>query len=366
MKTIRVKSRSGDYPVLIGSGLLSRIGVILNDLGERGKVMVVTQPKIKELYFKSVERSLRQAGYKVAVHCIPNGEIAKSQKELFRLHAALLKYGFERRDFILALGGGVTGDLAGFAAATYLRGIVFINAGTTLLAQVDSSIGGKTGINLAAGKNLVGCFYPPKAVISDIDTLKTLPGREFRASLAEVVKYGVIKDPSLFRLLEMKGGKILRANRALLTKIVLTSASIKAAVVSRDEFETKRERMILNFGHTFGHGFEQASGYRQLLHGEAVSLGMVCATRLAVSQGLFSVSEERRLLCVLSILGLPASFLKGSFNIRQICRAMMHDKKKRAGVLRFVLPEKIGKVVIRENINPLEIQSAIASVGKDS
>jgi 3-dehydroquinate synthase len=346
---------------LIGPGLLKRTGAILKAAGLQGKVMVVSQPKIAHLYFKNTERSLRRAGYTVKLHLIPNGETAKSQTELFRLHAALLEHGFERRDSILALGGGVTGDLAGFAAATYLRGIAFVNAGTTLLAQVDSSIGGKTGINLPEGKNLVGSFYPPRAVISDIDTLKTLPDREFRASLAEVVKYGVIRDAVLFRLLELNAKKILGRHPGILETIVSTSSGIKAGVVSRDEFETKGERMILNFGHTFGHGFEQASGYLKLLHGEAVSLGMVCATHLAVKLGIFSAAGQQRLLCVFRRLGLPLSFSKGKVDIQEVCRAMMHDKKKKAGVLRFVLPEKIGKVVIRQNLEQRLVRQAIAS-----
>ncbi len=363
MKVIRVKSLHGSYGVYVGGGLLARAGRILNSLGLRGKVMVVTQSNIARFYFERVRQTLCAAGYRVFLHRVPGGEQAKSQKELSRIYQTLLANGFERRDTVFALGGGVVGDLAGYAAASYLRGVPFVNAGTTMLAQVDSSIGGKTGINLPEGKNLVGAFYPPRAVLSDTGVLKTLPPRELSAALAEAVKYGVIRDPKLFGLLETKKREIRAGNPALLEKVILISAKIKAGVVGRDEFETGAERMILNFGHTFGHGFEQAAGYGKLLHGEAVSVGMVCAARLAVRIGLFASSEAWRIENLLAGLGLPVSL--GNFRLRtsRVLAAMRRDKKKKSGALRFILPVKIGKVTVGQDFPEKMLEAVIVSAG---
>ncbi len=352
MKLVTVQSRSGNYQIRIGAEELRETGKILARAGFRGAVMVITQAKIAKLYFREVERSLVSAGFRVVRCDVPDGEIAKSEKELFKIHRRLLSAGFERKDSILALGGGVVGDLAGFAAATYLRGIAFANAGTTLLAQVDSSIGGKTAIDLAEGKNLVGAFYPPRVVISDTAVLKTLPSRDFTASLAEVVKYGVIRDSQLFQLLEVHTSEVLRRRPEWLERLVVSSSKIKAAVVSRDEFETQQERMILNFGHTFGHGFEQAAGYGKMLHGEAVSVGMLAAARLAVFLGLFSAKEEARLQRLLLKLKLPVSVSRFRMKALKVLAAMMNDKKKKSGSLRFILPVKIGQVCIVDQIPP--------------
>jgi 3-dehydroquinate synthase len=363
MNVIRVKSLRGSYGVYVGGGLLFRAGRILNSLGLRGKVMVVTQAKIARFYFKRVREALCAAGYRVFLHRVPEGEQAKSQKELFGIYQTLLENGFERRDIIFALGGGVVGDLAGYAAASYLRGVPFVNAGTTLLAQVDSSIGGKTGINLPEGKNLVGAFHPPRAVLSDTGVLKTLPPRELSAALAEAVKYGVIRDLEFFGTLEAKKLEIKAGNPALLEKVVLTSAKIKAETVGRDEFESGTERMTLNFGHTFGHGFEQAAGYRKLLHGEAVSIGMVCASRLAVRAGLFASSEAWRIENLLAGLGLPVSLESFRLRTSRVLAAMRRDKKKKSGSLRFILPVKIGKVTVRQDFPEKMLEAVMLSAG---
>ncbi len=361
MKKILVKSQSGDYPVLIGKGILRKTGEWMKALGLRGKVMIVTQPAIDRLYGAKLRRSLAKSGYASQIHRVPPSELAKSQKELFRLYTTLLRKGFERGDVILALGGGVVGDLAGYAAATYLRGVPFVNVATTLLAQVDSSIGGKTAIDLPEGKNLAGAFYPPRLVVSDVSVLKTLPVREYRSSLAEVVKYGVIRDLSLFRLLETSSLKIFRRDAALLEKIVFISAAIKASVVGRDEYETKKERVILNFGHTFAHGFEQAAGYTKLMHGEAVAAGMVCAARLARKLGVFSDPEISRLEKLLWVLGLPISLGRLRLSPGKILAAMNRDKKKRGGQLRFVLPLKIGKVTLKGGVAQSLVRDTIMS-----
>jgi len=260
-------------------------------------------------------------------------------------------------------GGGVVGDLSGYAASSYLRGVPFANIGTTLLAQVDSSIGGKTGINLREGKNLVGAFYPPKAVFSDIGTLRTLPQREFRASLAEVVKYGMIRNPQLFRDLENRAPSILAKEKSILTKVVTACARIKTQVVSRDEKETRGERMILNYGHTFGHAFEQAVRYRSIMHGEAVSIGMVCAAQLAQKLKLLSGLDVLRQTDLLKRLGLPVSIGKYRLKVQVLCQAMMYDKKRKSGKLRFILPDRIGHVVVRDDIPMHLVRKVLAEVG---
>ncbi|HTL48225.1 MAG TPA: 3-dehydroquinate synthase [Verrucomicrobiae bacterium] len=362
MKKIKVKSSKHDYTVWVGKGALGMAGKVLKSLVFQGKVFVLTQKKVARHHLPALRGSLAAAGYKPEVFEVPDGEKAKSMGTLAAVYSRLLAKGFERRDMLLALGGGVAGDLGGYAASTYLRGIRFVNAGTTLLAQVDSSIGGKTGVNLAEGKNLAGTFYPPHAVLSDIDVLKTLPEPELRASYAEVVKYGVIRDVSLFRLLERETESALLRNPAVLEEVVVRSASIKAAVVSRDEFETRGERMILNYGHTFGHGFEKNARYR-MFHGDAVSLGMACAARLAVRMKMLDPFAELRQLAVLRKLGLPVLLDAKRFQSAAIMKAMMHDKKKRAGKLRFVLPENIGSVTVRQDVPLSRVRSILREMG---
>lgn len=363
MKTIQVKSLRGNYSIVTGTGILEKTGPLMLSEGLKGKVLIVTQKRIPAGHLAKVKSSLAKSGFDVRVFFLPDGEIAKSQENLFKVYAALLRNGFERRDTLLALGGGVTGDLTGFAAATYLRGIPFVNVPTTLLAQVDSAIGGKTGINLKEGKNLAGAFYPPKLVVSDAKTLKTLPERELKAALGEVVKYGVISDAKLFRRLENLTLKDLRKNNALLAEIVNACSAIKAGVVSRDEFETSGERMILNFGHTFGHGFEKALNYKKILHGEAVSIGMICAGRLAVDLNLFSRGDFLRMENLMRKLGLPVSAAGMGVKSADVLSAMAHDKKKKSGKLRFVLPVRIGKVVVRDAVSEASIKNNILKAG---
>lgn len=365
MKIIRVRSRKGVYAVCVGTGLLPRAGVLIRKFAPKaaGKILIVTQKKIPASYRAVLQRSLRASGFECFVHFVPDGEQAKSQKELFRLYQALLKHDFERRDTLLALGGGVAGDLTAFGASTYMRGLRFINVGTTLLAQVDSAIGGKTGINLAEGKNLVGTFYPPALVIADIDTLRTLPEREYRASMAEVVKYGVIRDAALFRLLETNAGKILKRDRKLLAEIVFRCARIKGLVVSRDEQETRGERMILNYGHTFGHALEQVTRYRRWLHGEAVALGMVAAAQLAVLLGHWPADAAHRQEKLLQQLHLPVSAARARLSMPAVLKAMSRDKKKSAGTLRFILPVRFGKVRIEKGLDAAVIRKTLKEIG---
>ncbi len=353
MRTVPVKSSKGHYKICVGQALLPRTGTLVSGVFSPGaRLMIVSQKNLKP-YLKTIAASLSKKGFEVHVHTLPAGEIAKSGAELFRLSAALLAKGFERRDGIVAVGGGVVGDLAGFAASVYLRGIRYVNIATTLLAQVDSAIGGKTAIDLKEGKNLMGSFWPPALVISDVNVLRSLPLRELCASLGEVIKYGVIRDPSLFRLLELSGKKILRKDLGVLEKIVLACARIKAGVVSRDEFETKGERAILNYGHTFAHGIEGALGYRGLVHGEAVGIGMMMAAQLAADLGLCSGELPWRQMRLLVAMRLPVSIQRFNLKTDAIQKAMMQDKKKSRGTLRFVLPRGIGRVTLETHI-PLD------------
>ena len=371
MEKIKIRSMHGAYVVLAGRKLLEQAGRLIKAQGVlprgivrgRTQVLVVTQKSVYSRYGARLRRSLESAGLRVKVHILPQGERAKSSGELFRLYQTLLGAGFERSDVLLALGGGVTGDLCGFAAATYLRGIAFVNAATTLLAQVDSAVGGKTAINLPQGKNLVGAFYPARLVLADADVLETLPEREFKSSLAEVVKYGVIRDQRLFSKLEKNAAKILRRDKKLLGEIIAACVRIKAGVAERDERETHGERMILNYGHTFGHAFEKALGYKGLLHGEAVSIGMAAAGRLAEAAGLWPAAARQRQEALLNRLGLPVSLKGLALKSRSLLRAMQHDKKKQSGRLRFVLPRKIGRVEVRGDISSSAVEKILNQIG---
>ncbi|MBU9889289.1 MAG: 3-dehydroquinate synthase [Candidatus Omnitrophica bacterium] len=363
MKVLTVRSSRGHYRICVGRGLLSRSGALMSGVFERkARLMIVSQ---KNLNFctRPLAASLRKRGFKVHTHLLPNGEVAKSEKELFKLTRSLLALGFERRDGIVAVGGGVVSDLAGFAAAVYLRGIRYVNIATTLLAQVDSAIGGKTAIDLPEGKNLMGAFHPPALVIADVALLRSLPARELCASLGEVVKYGMIRSGGLFRFLEEHADAILRKDLRVLEKIVAVSAGIKAGVVSRDEFETRGERMILNYGHTFAHGVEGALRYGRLVHGEAVAVGMMMAAQLAANLGLCSQELVWRQMKLIVSLKLPVSIKNLDLRTHAILKVMMRDKKKKEGALRFVLPRRIGRVSIEKKIPLPLVQKVIALAG---
>jgi 3-dehydroquinate synthase len=371
MKKEIIQSMQGAYTVISGAGLISKAGALISAPGilpqgvTRGKtkIIVVSQKVILSLYGKPLLRSLQASGFKVVTHLLPDGEKAKTQTELFRLYQVLLEAKFDRSDVILGLGGGVVGDLCGFAAATYLRGLPFVNVTTTLLGQVDSAVGGKTAINLPEGKNLIGTFYPARLVLADAGVLKTLPERDFHASLAEIVKYGVIRDAGLFRQLERETRKILSRDQQILSSIIHACVRIKARVAERDERETKGERMILNYGHTFAHAFEKEANYEDLRHGEAVSIGMAAAGKLAVHLGLWPLALAERQEKLLRALRLPIRLDGFSFNVDALVKAMQHDKKRSSGKLRFVLPVKIGKVIVREDIAPKMIEQILRDVG---
>jgi len=343
MKRVAVALGSRSYSIQVGSGLLAELGRHYSSLKLGARCAVISDVRVAPLYAAKDLKSLKDAGVDASLITIPAGESAKRLRNVERCYDQLAAHRLERKSCIVALGGGVVGDLAGFVAATYLRGIPFIQIPTTLLAQVDSSVGGKTGVNLAAGKNLVGAFYQPRLVLCDLDTFKTLPEREFRAGLAEVIKYGIIYDAPLFRLLEKEMPKILRRDTQLLTRIVARSCEIKAEVVSQDETETGL-RAILNFGHTIGHAIEAISGYGKFLHGEAISIGQVKAAQLSARLTGLSGAEVARITDLFRKAGLPTTLpMTRAFQAR-LRDAMKLDKKVSAGEVKFVLATRIGEV----------------------
>src|SRR6266478_4644580 len=280
MRIVKVPLGDRSYRILIGRGLLSRLGVECSRLQLGRRCAIISDRNVAPRFSKIVQRSLEKAGLQSFLITVPAGETAKSMKTLQSCYDQLAKHRLERNSFIIALGGGVVGDVAGFVAASYLRGIAFVQAPTTLLAQVDSSVGGKVGVNLKAGKNLVGAFYQPRLVLCDLQTLRSLPQRQFRSGLAEVIKYGIIYDAGFFTKLEQNLAKLFKQEPEMLAHVVARCCEIKAEVVGQDEKESGL-RAILNFGHTIGHAIEAISGYGAFLHGEAISIGQVAAARLS-------------------------------------------------------------------------------------
>ena len=341
MQSLKVNLGERSYPIYVGDGILNRAGEFLAQAGLCGKVAIVTNPVVAQLYLDAANEALNRAGFEVTPVLVPDGEEHKNLHSLESLYDRFIAARLERKSCVFALGGGVIGDLAGLAAATYLRGIPYVQVPTTLLAQVDSSVGGKTGINHADGKNLIGAFYQPKLVLIDVAVLGTLPNRELVAGLAEVIKYGIIEDPVLFSLLEQGMDKIIGLNQELLTQIIATSCAIKARVVAADEREDDY-RAVLNFGHTIGHALEAATDYRQFLHGEAVGVGMVKAAALSASQGFCDDAALKRITALVQRAGLPFE-IPPAVSPQGLLQAMEVDKKVAGGKIKFVMCEGIGK-----------------------
>jgi len=341
MQTLTVNLADRSYPIHVGENLLERVGEFLPAAGLRGKVAVVSNPTVAQLYLDVVHEALSAGGFDVVPILVPDGEEHKNLKSLAMIYDGLIAARLERKSCVLALGGGVVGDLAGFAAATYLRGVPYVQVPTTLLAQVDSSVGGKTGVNHADGKNLIGAFYQPKLVIIDVNVLQTLVRRELVAGLAEVIKYGIIADPALFHLLEEKIERLLSLELKLLIDVIATCCAIKARVVEQDEREDDY-RAVLNFGHTIGHALEAATAYTKFLHGEAVGVGMAKATALSWHQGLCDQKSFDRIVQLIKRSGLPIEFPEGIVP-RSLIQGMEVDKKAAAGKIKFVMCEGIGK-----------------------
>jgi len=348
---VTVNLGKSSYEIQIGSGSLPTLGQRCASLGLTGRAAVVTNPTVNALYGDTVQRSLTSAGYAVTLIEMPDGEEFKNSATLNSVYDALIEAGLDRRSFIVALGGGVAGDLAGFAAATFLRGIPFIQVPTTLLAQVDSSVGGKTAIDHPRGKNLIGAFYQPLLVLVDVETLATLPQREYRAGLAEVVKYGIALDGAFFGYLERNAEALLAMERECLMAVIRRCCELKAQVVELDEKETG-PREALNYGHTLGHALETLAGYRSLVHGEAVAIGMALAARISSLRETCREDDATRITALLGNLGL--SVTPPAVERAQLLDALLKDKKNRAGTINFICNQGIGNYTVAQ-LSPEEL-----------
>jgi 3-dehydroquinate synthase len=337
------------YDIVLQPGLLSTVGDRLHTLTTSPKIAVVTDRHVASHYLQKTLCSLRNAGYDPTEIILPPGEQTKTLGTVAKVLDALARNKFERQSLLLALGGGVIGDITGFAAAIYQRGIPFVQVPTTLVAQVDSSVGGKTGVDHRLGKNLIGAFYQPRAVLIDPFTLRTLPGREWIAGLAEVIKYGIIEDEGFFAFLEQEIPRLLKLKKEPVLQMIKRSCEIKADVVAADERESNRRR-VLNYGHTIGHALETLSGYRGLIHGEAVGIGLVQEADLACHMGLCGRDVVERIRALVRRAGLSDDVSPSSFS--RLWSAMQHDKKMVGGQVVGVWPVQIGEVIIR----PIEEQ----------
>ena len=353
MAVIPVELAGRSYEVRVAPGLLKDVAGQCGKLLRKRIVPIVTDDNVEQHWRETVEEALLGAGFSPRWLVLDPGEGSKSWSGLSRTVDWLLGEEVERGDHVLALGGGVIGDLTGFAAAILKRGCGFIQLPTTLLAQVDSSVGGKTAINTTRGKNLVGAFHQPSLVLADLDTLGTLPPRELGAGYAEVIKYGVLGDPDLFEWCENQGGKVLDGDRAAQEEAVSRSVAAKARVVAEDERETTGARALLNLGHTFGHALEAETGFSdRLLHGEAVALGMVLAARYSTRRGLMSEPESLRVAALVESAGLPAGLreLGLACDGKALAAHMLHDKKMDAGALPFILLRGIGEAFLAKDV----------------
>lgn len=357
VSTVRVNLGERSYSIHIGDHLLDRCSSFFADLERVSHAVIITDSNVAPLYLRPLLQVLQQSNIRTDSFVIDAGEESKSLAWAERIWNWMLDIRTDRRSLVVALGGGVVGDLAGFVAATFARGIRLLQIPTSLLAQVDSSVGGKVGINLPKAKNMVGAFHQPCAVLIDVSTLKTLPQREYLSGLAEVVKYGVILDSEFFSYLEQHIEGLLAQHADVLITIVKMCCQLKASVVEQDERELTGLRAILNYGHTFAHAIETLTGYGQWLHGEAVAMGMVCAARLAARLGMFPEEMVRRQESLLSSLRLPTR-IHGLTPDRML-ECMMLDKKVQHGSLRFILPQTIGRVVMVDNVSLQEVEAVI-------
>jgi 3-dehydroquinate synthase len=343
MHRVRVNLGPRSYDIVLGTGDPAGLGEFARSALPKAQLALVVADSNTESHSPAVELSLQGAGFRTGLATVPAGEGSKSQAELSRLYDALYDLAADRHTAVVAVGGGVIGDLAGFAAATYNRGLPLVTVPTSLLAMVDSSVGGKTGINHPKGKNLIGAFHQPAGVWIDTGYLDTLPDREFKSGLAEVVKYGVILDAEFFAWLEANADAVLARKPEALSHVVARSCELKAEVVEKDEHETTGLRAVLNYGHTFAHAFETVGGYGAWLHGEAVAAGMVCASRLAEKLGMIDADLTRRQVRLLDAFGLPTT-PKPGWATDDLVAVMRRDKKAAAGRLRFILPTRLGEV----------------------
>ncbi len=360
-QTVHVALGERSYDITLAHGALPQTGALTRAaFGPKARrVALISNPKVHGLYGKAVEKSLKQAGFTVLTHLIGDGERAKSIRTAERAWGFLIANHFERSDGIVALGGGVVGDLAGFVAATFLRGVNFVQLPTTLLAQIDSSVGGKTAVNHALGKNLIGAFHQPRAVVIDPRVLASLPAREFRAGMYEVVKTGLIRDAALAAFINQNLDKLTALEPGSLTQVIKRCCEIKAEVVMADEREGGLRR-ILNFGHTVGHALEAVTKYRRLKHGEAVGYGMQCATALAERAGVLASADAATIKASVAALGrLPRI---NDLNASEIIAATAHDKKAAQGKVPYILPTRIGAVIVRDDLPPQLVRAAVSEL----
>jgi shikimate kinase/3-dehydroquinate synthase len=367
-----VETATQTYPVYVGYGLLDELGDKMREAALSGTATIIIDENVFPLYGSRVEEVLRNSGFAVNHFVVPSGEETKSTDFVTKIYDCLVEHQTERGDIIVALGGGVVGDLAGFVAATFLRGIPWVQVPTSLAAMVDASIGGKVGVNHPEGKNLIGAFYQPTLVLSDPEALATLPRRELTSGWAEVIKHGLILDREFFEFLESNVGKVKKLDPQLLTAAIVRSAAIKAGIVSRDERERTGKRTILNYGHTIGHGLEAATEYGRFLHGEAVAIGMMGAAELSQRLGLLSSTAVQRQKCLLERFGLPVSLQARAAGPRRgrkrdnfkvstaaVSRAMKIDKKVKGKAIHWVLLQDIGKAVIRNDVPQQDVLAVL-------
>ena len=356
-RTLQVALGDNSYPIIVGGALLNRVGELLGQHAKSKKVLIVSDSFVIGQYMPIVRRSLEKSGFDVHTIEIPAGEENKSLAQFSRIQDSLVAHQLDRGSTLIALGGGIIGDVGGFAAAAYMRGIPYVQIPTTVLAQVDASVGGKTAINHPKGKNLIGAFHQPKLVLIDVGTLKTLPQRDIRSGLIEVIKMGVIRDAPLFEMVADNLDAILNLDEAVLIEMISQACANKAEVVAKDEKESGL-RMVLNYGHTFGHALESVTRYNKYRHGEAVAIGMNCAAQLAVNLGMFSETDFQRQRALLTRAKLPITF-PPDLTPEAIHDAMSLDKKTLGGKLRLILPTRIGEVVIRNDVDDQNVLEAI-------
>jgi 3-dehydroquinate synthase len=357
---MRIKAGFEEYPLYLEPGLLTTTGSLLREQGFGGKILVVTNPKVAALYLSRLQAGLEAADFIVTNVLIPDGENYKRLDQLAKVYDAAADCRLERDSLILALGGGVIGDLAGFAAATYLRGVKLLQVPTTLLAQVDSSIGGKVAVNHRAGKNLIGAFYQPTVVLSDPETLSTLDQREFKTGLAEIIKAGLIGDRELDLFLRQESAAVKQQQIVALLTIIRRACAFKARIVDEDVRESGR-RVIVNYGHTIGHALEAETCYDHFRHGEAVAIGMVGAAKLSVALGLATPDLTAATLDLLRTYGLPTTI--PGLSAEKLLARMAWDKKMKDGQLRFILSPGLGEVLVKTDVPPDAILSVMRTMG---
>ncbi|MEI7542800.1 MAG: 3-dehydroquinate synthase [bacterium] len=361
MKTISLELKSNPYNIYIGRDILSQAGVLLKKTAAGKKVMIVSNKKIYGLYGKKLSTSLSKY-FEVSVFLMPDGEKYKTINTVNKIYDAAAANRLDRNSVIVALGGGVVGDTAGFAAATYMRGIEVVQIPTSLLAMVDSSIGGKTAVDLKAGKNLAGAFHQPLLVLIDLNTLQTLPNEEYINGMAEVIKYGIIMNAPFFNYIKKNSAKILKKDKIAVSKIVEESVQSKAKIVAKDEKEITGLRAILNYGHTIGHAIEAESGYKSLKHGQAITIGMLAAANIALDMKICKANTVAEQLEVFKAFDLIKPLKK--LNIENIVSRLLNDKKVKNGKVSFVLANKIGIAKLNKNIPMAVIKAELKNILK--